>query len=96
MDDLPPLRGQKQRCVQQSAAFKRRPVRSSILRAGRSHRPSPGCEPAAREGEVWHRVTTRDGQAVDVPGRYQLHEMEALVSIIELREADGAAHEKAA
>ncbi|MGW0486227.1 hypothetical protein [Nonomuraea sp. NPDC003214] len=44
-------------------------------------------EPDAREGEIWYKVT-RDGHAVDVPGYYQLHELEQVVPLSELREVD--------
>ncbi|MGR6924228.1 hypothetical protein ACU635_59045 [[Actinomadura] parvosata] len=53
-------------------------------------------EPNAQEGEVWYRVTTRDGQAVDVPGYYQLHELEEIVPLAELRDPGAAAGDQTA
>lgn len=41
-------------------------------------------EPGAQVGEIWYRVT-RNGQAVGLPGYYQLHELEDLVDLSELR-----------
>ncbi|MET7335994.1 hypothetical protein [Nonomuraea sp. NPDC005650] len=44
-------------------------------------------EPQAMPGEVWYRVT-RSGQAIDFPGYYQLHELQEIVDLADLREVE--------
>ncbi|TMR14096.1 hypothetical protein ETD86_29565 [Nonomuraea turkmeniaca] len=46
-------------------------------------------EPNAQVGEVWYKVT-QHGHAIDVPGYYQLHELQAIVPLAELYEIDDA------
>ncbi|NBE98928.1 hypothetical protein FE391_37590 [Nonomuraea sp. KC401] len=52
-------------------------------------------EPNAQVGEVWYKVT-QDGHAIDVPGYYQLHELQEIVDLAQLREVDDAAGEQTA
>ncbi len=51
-------------------------------------------EPGARLGEVWYKVTASEGHAIDVPGYYQLHELQEIVDLADLRETgrDAADH----
>ncbi|MEV1178979.1 hypothetical protein [Nonomuraea sp. NPDC049784] len=52
-------------------------------------------EPNAMPGEVWYRVT-KNGSAIGIPGYYQLHELQEIVSLADLREANEEAGEETA
>lgn len=49
-------------------------------------------DPSAQAGEVWYLVT-RNGRPVGMPGYYQLHELEEIVNLGDLRapEEEGGA-----
>ncbi|MGP4102204.1 hypothetical protein [Nonomuraea sp. KM90] len=53
-------------------------------------------EPDAQLGEVWYKVTAPAGHAIDVPGYYQLHELQEIVDLADLREVDDVGGEETA
>ncbi|MEU6721778.1 hypothetical protein ABZ897_60970 [Nonomuraea sp. NPDC046802] len=47
-------------------------------------------EPGAQQGEIWYKVT-REGHAIDIPGYFQMHELQEIIPLADLRDASDAA-----